>query len=162
MTLSEAVGKARWELYNYEENAELLEYKTALAYMIRERGSRTEQQYGERPGRRSARYVDSVPAWLQETEDIERQAWGLYEAASTVRSMTAYLRDNASELYGLYVLKYRDKAALPTLRNRYGGKLKKLDMELIYTLIYWHCWRIEDGENYFKWLDKRGFGGAFP
>jgi hypothetical protein len=99
---------------------------------------------------------------LQETETVERQAWELYSAVSTVKSMMAYLRDNASDLYSLYVLKYRDKAAIPALKNRYGGKLKKLDTELIYNLIYWHCWQIEDGEDYSRWLDKRGFGEAFP
>jgi hypothetical protein len=156
MHLAEAERRARWELYNCAGNAELLEYKTALARVIRERGSRIEQQYGEKPGRRSARYVDSVPAWLQEAEDIERQAWILCEAANTVHGMTAYLKDNAPELFGLYAMKYRDKATVPALRGRYGGKLKKLDTELVYSLIYWYCWRVEDGAAYYKWLDKRG------
>ena len=156
MRLAEAERRARWELYNCAGNADLLERKAALTRMIRERGSRSEQQYGEKPGKRSARYIDSVPAWLQETEDTERQVWILYEAVSTTNGMTAYLKDNAQELFSLYAMKYRDKATVPALRGRYGGKLKKLDTELIYTLIYWHGWPIEDGAAYWQWLDRRG------
>jgi hypothetical protein len=157
MKLTRAIDRARWELYNYAGNGELLEYQALLARMIRERGSRVEQQYGERPGRRSARYVDSVPAWLQEVEDIERQAWILYEAASTVNGMAEYIKGNIPELHSLFVLKYRDKATVPALRTRYGGNLKKLDMVLLYTLILWHDWPIEDGADYYKWLETRKF-----
>ena len=48
MTLFEAMRRARSNLYRFEENAEMLERKDSLVDMIRERGSRVEQQYEEK------------------------------------------------------------------------------------------------------------------
>ena len=113
MTLAEAERRAKSNLYNLEENAALLERKEDLADMIRERGSRAEQRYDEKPGKVSARYVETVPAWFLEIEDVEHMVWELFNAVTTAQGMLKFYQDHEPELHAFYVAKYRDKLPIP-------------------------------------------------
>jgi hypothetical protein len=157
--LSEAERRVRSNLYNLEENAALLERKEDLSDMIREHGSRTEQRYGEKPGKVSARYVESVPAWFLAIEDVTRVVWELIDAVTTTRGMLKYYQDRETELYGFYEAKYKDKLPIPEIKVRCGANMKKLDRELVFNLIRWHEWPIDEdgGEEYRRWTRKRGY-----
>ena len=71
MTRTEAEKFARSCLYNYREDIARLEQKRLKLEAARRRGSYLGQEYRERPGRMSARYIDSVPGWLEEIEFLE-------------------------------------------------------------------------------------------
>ena len=159
MNLAEAERRAKSNLYNLEANAETLEHKEDLAAMIRERGSRVEQRYDEKPGKVSARYVESVPPWFLDIEDVERALWELIDAVTTAQGMLKFYQDHKPELHAFYVAKYRDKLPVPELKKRYGAGMKKLDREVVFNLIRWHGWRIDEdgGGEYGRWLDRREY-----
>jgi hypothetical protein len=136
----------------------MLEHKKGLAEMIREHGSRVEQRYDEKPGKASARYVESVPSWFLEIDDVEQLLWDLIDAVTTVQGMLKFCQDHEPGLHEFYRLKYRDQTPLPELKKRYGGAdMKKLDRDLVFNLIYWHGWMIDEdgGEDYWQWLKRR-------
>ena len=125
--------------------------------MIREHGSRVEQQYGDKPGEVSRRYYEDVPAWFLALEDAEQAYFNLMDAVTTVRSFVKCLQEYEPGLFELYAWKYRDKVPLPELRRHFDRKLKMLDQELVFRLIDWHCWPIDHdgGEEYENWWRKR-------
>jgi hypothetical protein len=156
LTLSEAERKARRELYEFAVNSELLEHKELLSEVIRERGSRVTQKYEELPGKASARYVESVPLWLLEAESAEHAIFQLIDAVTIVRGLLNFAQERRPELYELYAAKYRDGLPLPELKKRFGAKLDKLDRELVFSLIHWHGWRIDDdsGGAFRRWMER--------
>jgi len=156
MTLIEAIRRARSNLYRYEENAELFERKESYQDTIRARGSRTVQHY-DKPGKASHHYEEAAPSWFLALEDAERAYWALFDAVRTVRGFVKYLQELKPELFGYYAMKYRDKATIAEVRRRFGRKSERLDQDLIFGLIDWHSWRIEElnGEDYKKWMKKR-------
>jgi hypothetical protein len=159
ISLPEAERRARSNLYNLEANAALLEHKENLAETIRERGSRVEQRYDEKPGKVTGRYIEAFPSWLLELESVELRIWELAGAVSFTRGLLKYLREREPELFKLYAMKYRDGAAVPELKRCFSRKLDKLDRELIFRLIEWSSWRIklEGAESWEKWRkDRRG------
>jgi hypothetical protein len=157
MHLSEAERRARSNLYNLETNAAMFEHKEDLAKIIRERGSRTEQRYDEKPGKVSARYVESIPSWLLEIENVERAVWELFDAVTMTRGMLKFYQAREPECYRFYGAKYRDELPIPELKRLFGADMKKLDRDVVYNLIRWHDWPIdEDGSGeYRRWLEKR-------
>ena len=156
MTLAEAMRRARSNLYRFEENAEMLERKDSLVDMIRERGSRVEQQYEEKPGKVSAHYIEAVPSWFLALDNAERAYYELQDAVRTVRSLTECLEKYQPVSFALYAAKYRDGQSLPELRRRFGRKLKILDQDLIFRLIDWSTWPVDrDGEEYHDWKSKK-------
>ena len=159
MKLAEALRRARSNLYRLKENTELLKRKTSLADLIYEQGSRTEQFYEEKPGKVSARYVESIPAWFLGLEDVERREYELWCAVSVIKSLIECLQGSEPELCELYALKYRDKKPLPDVKQRFAGKLKKLDQDLIFMVILWHSWPVdpEGGDEFEKWRKNKGF-----
>jgi len=156
MTLSDAMRRARSNLYRYEENTEMFEREESLVDTIRERGSRVEPNY-DKPGRASHYYEEAAPSWFLALEDAGRAYWALFDAVTTVRGYVKYLQELRPELFELYAVKYRDKTPIPEVRRRFGRKSEKLDQRLIFGLIEWHGWRIEQvgGEDYEKWIEKR-------
>ena len=159
MTLAEAERQARSHLYRLAENTDLWEHKADFAKMLRETGSRAEQQYGERPGRLSAHYVEAVPAWFLALENAEEAEYILWCAVHVTRDLLAYVETAEPELFDLYTLKYCDKIPFPDLRQRFDRKLKRLDQDLIFMLILWNSWPVdkEGGESYYSWCQKRGY-----
>jgi hypothetical protein len=157
MKLSEAERRAKSNLYNLEVNTALLESEKDLLKMIRERGSRVEQRYGEKPGKVSAHYVETVPQWLFEIENLERAVWELIDAATTAQGLLKFCQDQDPELHGFYKAKYKDKLPIPELKARFGTETNKLDRELVFNLIRWHGWSIDEdgGEKYWRWMKKR-------
>jgi len=157
MKLAEAMRRARSNLCRYEENIKLLEHYETVGDMIREQGSRVEQQYGDKPGQTSGRYVEAVPSWFMAQESAEQTYFYLTDAVATLATFLNFLKKCEPSLHELYLWKYRDKAPLPELRQRFDRKLKKLDQELIFRLIDWHCWPIasDGGEEYEQWQRKR-------
>ena len=135
------------------------ERKDDLVSMIREQGSRTEQQYGEKPGKASTHYVPAVPSWFMSLEDTERVEYELWCTVFTVKRLLEYLQTHEQDLYNLYALKYRGKAPVPELKRHFDRKLGRLDRDLIFTLIHWHGWPIDKagGAEFESWLQKRGF-----
>jgi hypothetical protein len=158
--LSEATRRARSNLYNLESNAALLERQETLVEMIREHGSRVEQRYDEKPGRAKARYIESVPAWFLELGDTERALWELIDAATSTAGLVKYIERYEPELFEFYAAKYRDGYTIPDLKKQFGKNLKRLDRDLVFRLIDWHGWRIDEpgGEDYGKWIEARGCG----
>ena len=159
MKLAEAQRRARSNLYRYKENSELLEHYETVGDMIREHGSRVEQQYGNKPGEVSRRYVEAVPSWFLALDNAEWVYSELLDAVSTVSHLLKYLQERELKLFELYARKYRDKIPLPDLRRRFDRKLKMLDQDLIFMLIDWHTWPIDrdGGEEYAQWRRKRGY-----
>ena len=90
---------------------------------------------------------------------MERALWELFDAVTTAQGMLKFYQDHKPELHAFYVAKYRDKLPIPELKNRYGAGMKKLDREVVFNLIRWHGWRIDEdgGGEYARWLDRREY-----
>jgi hypothetical protein len=157
MTLTEAERRVKSNLYNLETNAAMLEHEELLLEMLREHGSRVEQRYDEKPGKVSARYVESVPPWFLAIEDTQRVVWELIDAVTETQGMLKFYQDQEPKIYEFYKAKYQAKRPIPELKKRYGTGMKTLDRDLVYNLIRWHGWSIDEegGGEFWRWERKR-------
>lgn len=136
----DATHEARRMLYSFEENSRLLENREELARVIREQGSRAQQHHSEHGGRASARYIDSVPRWLEDAEAVEDQILRLEMECIGVRCLLKFLKESVLEsnrdLCSIYELRYRDRLPDREIRKRFP-KLKQLDAALIAKVAEW-------------------------
>ena len=155
MYLPDAERMAKRELYELEANIELIKRKDSLADEIRARGSRAQQKHEDRGGKVTGRYINSVPGWLLEIEDIDQAISVLVNSTLVPKSMLDYFKECKPVHYEFYKLKYRNQARPSELKRRFGTRTNELNRELIFNLINWHNWEIDKdgGKAYQQWRE---------
>ena len=106
MTRTEAEKFARSCLYNFREDVARLEQKKLKLGAVRQRGSYLGQEYRDRPGRMSARYVDSVPGWLEEVEFLEACIVDLELCVLPVQKLLQDLENTKQDALIVYKTRY--------------------------------------------------------
>jgi hypothetical protein len=151
MTRTEAEQFARRCLYNYRENAARLEQKIFKYEIARERGSRIEQQFGERGGKASAGYIESVPGWLEEIEMLEAQIVDLRLQAPPIQRLLRDLEETQRGEFIIYRFKYEEKLSWERAREKAadehnigGSAFKTMNRELIKMAIRYLDLPVED------------------
>ena len=117
MTKSEAESFARKCLYNYREDTGRLEQKRLKLEIAKERGSYLGQEYRERPGKASAKYVDSVPGWLTEIEFLEASIADLELCVTPIQRLLKDLEETQQEAFVVYQLKYERRLSWEKAKN---------------------------------------------
>jgi len=149
MTKNDAEKFARTCLYFHRENVARLEQKRLKLQIARENGSLVVQNYREQAGRASVHYVDSVPAWIEDAEQMELAVNRLRIIVEPIQKMLCDLEETQNDELVVYKLRYDwklswDNARLDaiekhnigqkffgTLNNRLVGRtVCRLDLEI--------------------------------
>ena len=149
MTRTEAEKYARQCLYNHRENIARLAQKLDKYEIVRRKGSRVEQTYGD-SGRASVTYIDPMPLWVEEMELLEREIPELRLRVLPIQRLLRDLEETRQEALIIYKLKYEQRLSWEAARNRAsenhnigGSAFKTLNLELIRMTIRYLDLRVE-------------------
>ena len=117
MTKTEAESLARQCLYNYRENAARLAQKLDKYEIVRQRGSRTVQKFGD-GGVAIVTYIDSTPLWIDEMELLEREIQELRLRVLPIQRLLRNLEETRQEALVVYRLKYERRLSWRNARDK--------------------------------------------